>query len=313
MGWVVSFFKRNSMITVFTTAKPFVGQMKTNQINAIKSWKQLGPDIEILLFGQGEGYSEVARELDLVWIDRVATSDYGTPLVDNMFELAKRQGHYSTRMYINCDIVLIGNFPSILMVLGKRDFLAVGQRWDMKLDEEIDFGRSDWRQFLQSSVRQVATLHPPQGSDYFLYRGDIWDGLPKLVVGRAGYDNNLIYHCRSRGIPVVDLTDAVMAIHQNHDYGHHSAGYEGVFFGPEAQLNYQVTDQTFYFTPVDADFRMSEGKLKRNYGRGDAIRYLRSLQPLCRREWALLISIGLIPLRIARRILKLAKRQPKPF
>lgn len=101
------------MITVFTTAKPYVGQMKTNQINAIKSWKQLRQDIKILLFGQGEGYAEVARELDLVWVERVATSDSGMPLVNGIFELAKSQCLYSTRMYIICDILLTGNLSSI--------------------------------------------------------------------------------------------------------------------------------------------------------------------------------------------------------
>lgn len=296
------------MITVFTTAKPFVGQMKTNQINAIKSWKQMGPDVEVLLFGQGQGYAEAARELDLVWIEQVATSDYGTPLVNGMFELANRQSRYAARMYINCDIVLTSDFSSILSVLGKQDFLAVGQRWDMKLDEEIDFGRSDWRQSLQSRVRQTGTLHPPQGSDYFLYQGDIWDGLPKLVVGRAGYDNYLIYYCRSRGIPVVDLTEPVMAFHQNHDYSHHPAGYDGVFSGPEAQINHQVLDKMFLFTLVDVDFRLSGGKLKRNYGRGDAIRYLQSLQHLCRKEWVPLIAIALFPPRAVRRVLKLLRQ-----
>ncbi len=292
------------MITVFTTAKPFVGQMKINQINAIKSWKQLAPDIEILLFGQGEGYIEAVRELDLDWIEQVAMSDFGTPMVDSMFELVKYQGRYLTRMYINCDIVLTSDFSSILTVLGKRDFLAVGQRWDVKLDEEIDFSKSDWKQSLQSRVLQSGTLHPPLGSDYFLYRGDIWDRLPKLVVGRGGYDNYLIYYCRSRGIPVVDLTESIMAIHQNHDYAHHPAGNDGVFSGPEAQSNYQV-DKIFHFTPVDADFRMIGGKFKRNYARGNVIWYLWSLKFLCRKEWRLLISIVLLQLRAARRFLRL--------
>jgi hypothetical protein len=127
------------MITIFTTAKPYVGQMKTNQINAIKSWKQLRQDIKILLFGQGEGYAEVARELDLVWVERVATSDSGTSLVNGMFELAKRQGLYSTRMYINCDIVLTGNLSSIFARYDWYSANAMGC-FDKDLELERHFG-----------------------------------------------------------------------------------------------------------------------------------------------------------------------------
>jgi hypothetical protein len=126
------------------------------------------------------------------------------------------------------------------------------------------------------------------------------------VIGRGGYDNYLIYYCRSRGIPVIDLTEAVMAIHQNHDYAHHPTGEDGVFSGSEAQLNYQV-DKIFHFTPVDADFRMIGGKLKRNYARGNIYWYLWSLKFLCRKEWRPLISIGLLSLRAARGFLNMLR------
>jgi hypothetical protein len=291
------------MITVFTTAKPFVGQIKTNQINAIKSWKQLEPDIEILLFGQGEGYSEVSRELGLVWIERVGISNYGTPLITSMFELAQQKGRYPTQLYINCDIILLCNIPEILQKINKKHFLAVGQRWDIDLNEEIEFNNPNWKSSLQSRVFQDATLRPPQGSDYFLYHGNIWVKLPTLVVGRVGYDNYLIYYCRSRGIPVVDLTEMITAVHQNHDYKHHPDGYQGICYGPEAELNLRKNDKTFVFTPTDADWRISAGKLIRNYGRGNAIRYMRSLQCINQGTgWSPIISTGLSILLGVRRL-----------
>jgi hypothetical protein len=39
------------MLTLFTTAKPFEGHSGVIQRNALKSWKLLHPDIEIILFG----------------------------------------------------------------------------------------------------------------------------------------------------------------------------------------------------------------------------------------------------------------------
>jgi hypothetical protein len=264
------------MITIFTTAKPFVGQMRINQINAITSWKQLGPDIEVILFGQGEGYSEVARDLGLVWIDQVGVSDNGTPLITSMFELTRQKGRYPTQLYVNCDIILLGMVPEILRRINKEHFLAVGQRWDIDLNEEIEFGNSNWKSSMQSRVLQSATLHPPMGADYFLYHGNIWTDLPALVVGRGGYDNYLIYHCRLKGVPVIDITEMMIAIHQNHSYRHHPGGYEGVFYGPEAELNAQELDKTFFFTPVDADFQIVAGKMRRNYCQGNLFRYIRS-------------------------------------
>ena len=265
------------MITIFTTAKPFVGPMKVNQTNAITSWKQLGPDIEILLFGQGEGYSEAARDLGLIWIDQVRVSDYGTPFITSMFELAQQKGHYPTQLYVNCDIILLGDIQEILRRIYKERFLAVGQRWDLDLNEQIEFRNPNWKHRLQSQVINHASLHPPLGSDYFLYHGPIWAGLPTLVVGRGGYDNYLIYHCRLNGVPVIDLTEMMVAIHQSHDYRHHPDGYRGVFHGPEAELNNKEVDQSYYFTPVEADFRIVAGKMRRNFCRGNLFKYLQSI------------------------------------
>jgi hypothetical protein len=54
------------MLTLFTTAKPFEGHSGVIQRNALKSWKLLHPDIEIILFGDDAGGAELARELAFV-------------------------------------------------------------------------------------------------------------------------------------------------------------------------------------------------------------------------------------------------------
>jgi hypothetical protein len=218
----------------------------------------------------------VARDLGLVWIDQVGVSANGTPLITSMFDLARQKGRYPTRLYVNCDIILLGNVPEILRKINMERFLAVGQRWDIDLEEEIEFGNPNWKKLLQSRVLKGATLHPPQGSDYFLYHGNIWADLPTLVVGRRGYDNYLIYHCRLKGVPVIDLTETLIAIHQNHDYRHRPGGHQEVFYGPEAEINSQELDQTYFFTPVEADFRIIAGKLRRNYCRGNLFNYMQS-------------------------------------
>jgi hypothetical protein len=48
------------MLTFFTTAKPFVGHSGIIQRNALRSWKLLDPDVEVILFGDEEGAAEVS-------------------------------------------------------------------------------------------------------------------------------------------------------------------------------------------------------------------------------------------------------------
>ena len=54
------------MLTFFTTAKAFRGHDGTIQLNALKSWKLLDADVEIIVFGDDEGAAQVCSELGLV-------------------------------------------------------------------------------------------------------------------------------------------------------------------------------------------------------------------------------------------------------
>jgi hypothetical protein len=225
------------MITILTTAKPFVGQNRINQVNALKSWRSLTPDIEILLFGNGVGYGEAVEELGITHITDVEKSEQGVPLVNSMLVLAQTYGRYPVQAYVNCDIILLNDFLSAIQQVNMDHFLLIGQRWDIDLNREIDFEDNDWRNQLRQQINLHGHLHPAAGADYFVYKGPVWDNLPRLVAGRAMYDNELIYHCLATNVPVIDITDVVTVVHQNHDYGHHPQGVEGVWWGSEAQTN----------------------------------------------------------------------------
>ena len=51
------------MLSLFTTAKPCEGHSGVIQCNALKSWKLLHSEIEIILFGDDAGRAEIAKEL----------------------------------------------------------------------------------------------------------------------------------------------------------------------------------------------------------------------------------------------------------
>ncbi len=123
--------------------------------------------------------------------------------------------------YLNADVMLMDDFlPSIDRVAEAfDDYLIVGQRWDLEVETELDFDAVG-QQALMQRVRSQARRHPPAGSDYFVFPHRRLGDLPQFALGRAGWDNWMIYAARRAGWPVVDASEAITVIHQDHDYGH---------------------------------------------------------------------------------------------
>ena len=273
------------MITFLTTAKPFVGDDRRRQLNAIRSWRSLSPDVEILLFGDGDGYEDVAREEHLTRIRDVPCSEEGCPRIDGMLSLAAQHARHATRAYVNCDIVLL---PDLLTAAGRvheagiDSYLMVSQRWDMRCDGEIVFD-DDWARRILRARDEEGHLKKVTAIDMFLYRGDLWEELPPLFVGRAYYDEYLIFYCRSRRVPVIDATCAVTLIHQAHEYKHVVGGMAHVWEGPEAQQNLRIAGGLHHmFTIADADRRLTSRGLVRNRARGDWRRHVAATSILYR-------------------------------
>ncbi len=79
-------------------------------------------------------------------------------------------------------------------------------------------------------------LRGPAAIDWFVFPSGLFDPLPPFLVGRAGFDNWMIWKARQLG-PVIDATDAVVAIHQPHDYTHLEGGKDEAYYGEEAKYN----------------------------------------------------------------------------
>jgi len=90
---------------------------------------------------------------------------------------------------------------------------------------------------------------------------------PSLAIGRAGWDNFHVFWARVQGVDVVNASDYVIAVHQNHDYRHHPQGKDGIYTGAEAKKNYQQTGTGQYlFTTLDATSRITpSGRLRSLY------------------------------------------------
>ena len=209
------------MLTLFAIPKPFHGHIGVIQRNAIQSWKRMCPECEIILLGSDEGTAEVASELGLRHVPDIATNQHGTPLVSDIFQTAQRLASNNILGYVNADIMLTGDFvKAVDQVAGVSDrFLMVGQRWNVEIRTPWRFDAADWELTLQAYIREHGRLHSKAGIDYFVFSRDLYEAIPPFAIGRTAWDNWLIAHARKCSALVIDATEQVMAVHQNHDYG----------------------------------------------------------------------------------------------
>lgn len=260
------------MLTLFTTPKPFRGHIAVIQRNAIQSWCELRPSCEIILFGDEEGSSEIVGELGLRHVRDLERNEYGTPLLNTMFEVAQEIAAHPRLCYVNADIVLLSDFPTAVRRIPFPDFLMVGQRWDVDLAQPLDVSRSDWEPKMRQYVRDRGILHTHFAMDFFVFPRGLFTEMPPFAVGRPAWDNWMVYRARSLKIPVVDATAVVMAIHQNHGYDH-PRGRSGIYRGTEGMRNlalagglahaFDVRDATHVLTPASVKRALRKDHLKR--------------------------------------------------
>jgi hypothetical protein len=105
-------------------------------------------------------------------------------------------------------------------------------------------------------------LHRPAGSDYFVFPRSAFAKIPDFAIGRAGWDNWMIYHARQQGWPVIDSTPSVMIVHQSHDYSH-LPGSKPHYDLQESQQNMALAGGNAHmYMVLDADRQLVDGRLK---------------------------------------------------
>jgi len=278
-------------LTIFSAPKAFTNpHIAVIQRNAIQSWLHMekaderrsgsASDVDVFLVGEEEGMREVASEYSVPLLANVRRNESGTPLVSSIFDLARQASESPYLAYVNGDILLL---PELLQAThqiaeemaaqkGKfrksesRHFLLIGQRWDLDVKELLDFSPG-WTERLHAMTRLKGQLHAPAGSDYFVFPRAAFSEMPDFAIGRAGWDNWMIYHARQRGWPVIDGTPALAdkehpaVIHQNHDYSHLPGGRPHYDLA-ESQHNMQMGGGLKHmYMVLDADCQLVQGKI----------------------------------------------------
>ncbi len=263
------------LITLFSAPKPFTDpHIAMIQRNAIRSWTLL-PDVEVILLGEEAGLAEAAKELGVRHIPNVARNELGTPLVSSMFQLARENSNSDLLCIVNADMILMPDFVEAAMesdsllsrtqkqASGIQKYVILSQRWDLDIAEPIEF-TNDWQNRLRSTVHGQGQLHRPAGSDFFLFPRYCYTDVPNFTIGRAGWDNWMIYKARKEGWAVIDCTPSVMIVHQNHDYSHLPDG-KPHYEHPETNENIRLAggQANIRYTILDATHQLADGKLLR--------------------------------------------------
>jgi hypothetical protein len=175
------------------------------------------------------------------------------PYVSSLFLRAEQLARNDILCYANCDIVLLPDFYRAVVRVREvySSFLMVGRRWDTDITDPIDFSDTNWPRH----VEQLALAANAQKSggwiDYFAFsRGLFGSELPPLVIGRPPWDNWAVWKALQKG-PVVDASGAVLAVHQNHNYGSHPAGRMGVWTDEFGRHNLVVAGSLWHRCTID--------------------------------------------------------------
>jgi len=252
-------------LTLFTAPKPFSNpHIDMIQRNALRNWLALGEDIEVVVIGDEPGIGDACQEMNILHLPDVKCNELGTPLISSIFNLARGVNDSPCLAYVNADILFL---PGIIESLDqitreKQQFLGVGQRWDLDVESAISFD-DDWADDLDESVHRNGKLHGQTGSDYFIFPRACFLDIPDFAVGRAGWDNWMIFKARWEHWPVIDMTDALRIVHQNHDYAHLPGGIIH-FHQPETQVNVKLAGGRITILELsDATHFLEDGHLRR--------------------------------------------------
>ena len=255
-----------SLITIFITPKGFDrDHIALIQRNAIRSWKALGADVDILLIGDDPGVEENAKALGVRYIRDVKRNASGTPMLDDIFRLARENSDSPLLAYVNADIILKRDFVETSRKILDREkkFLLVGQRWDLDVQVDLEFPQG-WESEFDKDLAARGRRHPAGGSDYFVYPRDIFTSIPPFAIGRSGWDNWMFYEARVKGWKLINCSKAINIIHQDHDYAHLPNGLPH-YRQPESAENVKAAGgKRTIFTLLDCDHELDEnGDLRR--------------------------------------------------
>ena len=210
------------MLTIFTIPLPFEGGAKISQPNAILSWILLRPEPEIILLGDEPGVADFAAEHGLRHSKLISHTEDGFLSVKSMFQEARWAARNDILALVDADVILMDDFVStVAMFAPSTRFLLAGYRRAISQPQPLDFSPG-WDHVLCTLVNRHGKRFNPKsgaGSDYFVFHKDLANHpMPDFSLGRGHWDGWWMWHALNQGCELVDCTDSIYAVHQNHPW-----------------------------------------------------------------------------------------------
>jgi hypothetical protein len=264
------------MLTIFTTTKKFTGHNAIIQNNAIKSWAKLALPVEIIVFGKIEGENVQIQDIPIINITEINSFEDRIPYINDMFCKASQLAKYNYVCFLNADIILTDGFLDVIKNLikcGKKTFLAVGQRIDFDITQELQCEKNI--SYELEKYKASYKIHPPYGSDIFIFPKNQYNlsNIPALLVGRPGWDLWMIFNARQRHIPLIDLSKTYLIYHQNHDYNHKIKDLQEKKKEDNHNYNFLPQQYKYIFILEFCDYNLVVDNLKRKHFNGDLTKY----------------------------------------
>lgn len=252
-------------LTLFTAPKAFVDpHTSLIQHNALRSWQALGDSVSVVVVGNEEGIGEAAKSYAFTHRPDVRLNKLGTPLISSIFELGRHENSSAFMAYVNADIILFPEMLDVIRTVASQaeQFLLIGQRWDLEILQPLSFD-GEWVSAMKRKMHKDGKPHARTGSDYFVFPRFCFQEIPDFSVGRAGWDNWMIYQARRQGWLTVDCSAQLDIIHQEHDYRHLPDG-KPHYRLPETGENIRLAGgRRAIFVLDDASHRLVNGKLQK--------------------------------------------------
>ena len=113
-----------------------------------------------------------AAEFGLTHIPALERTQFGAPLLPDLFAKAQRLAANDLLSYVNADIILLPDFIEALNLARsvREKFLMVARVWRVRIDDRWNFQEPDCESKLRAFVKERGRQSPPPGnSDFFAF------------------------------------------------------------------------------------------------------------------------------------------------
>lgn len=218
------------MLTIFTTPRPFKGHNEVAFRNAIRSWRLLIPTPDIIVLG---GSGTWAKTEGARYLHGYRRNDRDLPYLDDFVAKAQELARYDILCLTSDHLVFFQDLMDTLYVIDEQfpgPFLLVGRRWNVDQYWPIDFD-ADWQTLLLDKMAAIGEFRGSASKDYMIFRRPLVMDPPPFLIGRPWYDSWFVWAAKRDGVPVIDGSLSITAVHANHSFPHIPGAPPGEDYG----------------------------------------------------------------------------------